>query len=155
MTGRRCRRGLCLAALTAIACGHDSSPTSPSNTPATFILSGRVTETAPTDSVVIPGATVAVAEGVNAGRSAVTDGSGNYSLAGLERGTFNVSVSAGGYGTGTFPVSLTASTSRSFSLARTGPRTTITPGQHRVNIDIAPGRYFTIPPLDCYWARKS
>jgi len=98
---------------------------------------------------------VVVADGVNAGRSAVTDGSGNYSLAGLQSGTFNVSVSAGGYATGTFSVSLTASTSRNFSLAPTGPLTTITPGQHRVNTDIAPGRYFAFPPSDCYWERRS
>ena len=102
----RSRVLLSLAAFTAIACGGDSSPTSPfnppPNTPPTFILSGRVTDTAPTASVGIPGATVAVADGVNAGRSAVADGSGNYSLAGLQSGTFNVSISAGGYATALF-----------------------------------------------------
>jgi hypothetical protein len=29
------------------------------------------------------------------------------------------------------------------------------PGQYRVNVDIAPGRYYTVPVSGCYWERQS
>jgi hypothetical protein len=144
-----------LAAVTALGCGGESLPHSPSNTPRDLLLSGRVTETTPTNSVGVAGASLTIVDGVNAGQSAESDGNGHYRLAGLQRGTFNVSVSAGGYATATFPISLSVSISRDFSLAPVGPRTTITPGRHRVNIDIAPGRYFANPPWECYWERQS
>lgn len=37
---------------------------------------------------------------------------------------------------------------------QTGPRTTFGPGQYRVNIDIAPGRYYADPVSGCYWERQ-
>jgi hypothetical protein len=83
----------------------------------TFTLSGRVTETSPTASTGIAGATVVFADGVNAGKSATTDGSGNYSLAGLQQGGFTVNVSASGYQGKGNPVSITGNTTANFQLA--------------------------------------
>jgi hypothetical protein len=35
-----------------------------------------------------------------------------------------------------------------------GPQTTFGPGQYRVNVDIAPGRYYSNPTSGCYWERQ-
>lgn len=79
------------------SCGGNSSPASPSPvptptpTPTTFILSGTV---ASTTGPVIPGATVRIADGPNAGRSTVTNNNGSYSFATLTASSFTLNASA-------------------------------------------------------------
>lgn len=105
-----------------MACGGgDSTPTAPSQpapppAPTTANLSGRITETFPTASTAIAGATLTVADGANVGKTASTDGSGNYQFAGLTRQGFNVNVTAANYQSSGFGVDLTGDVTRNFSL---------------------------------------
>jgi hypothetical protein len=52
----------------------------------TFALTGSVTESAPSSNVPLAGARVTVMDGKNAGKSATTDGGGNFRLEGLSGG---------------------------------------------------------------------
>jgi hypothetical protein len=92
------RRGVVLLLILAPACGGRGTATSPSPTPTTtttFSLSGTVSRIA--TSTGISGATVSIADGSNAGKSTTTDGSGNYSLTGLQQEVFTINVSAPTY----------------------------------------------------------
>jgi hypothetical protein len=94
---------LLLVSLAMAGCG--GSDTAPSTTPppttapppsqTLYTLTGQVTVGASNQG--ISGATVTVADGVNAGKSATTDGSGRYTLGGLTFAGFSVSASAQGY----------------------------------------------------------
>lgn len=79
--------------------GTDTIPVTAAGTVAglTFPLTGIVTESAPTTSVRIPNATVTIESGPNAGKTAVTDGSGSYTFSDLTTGGMNVRVNAPGY----------------------------------------------------------
>jgi hypothetical protein len=150
----------CLVSL--VSCGGGSeSPTSPTSNPTptpqaqTFTLSGRVTETAPTQTTVVVGATVSVVDGANAGKSAVSDSTGNYSIAGLQRGGFTVNATAEGYAGTSTGVDLTANRTQNFALALSGPRNRFGAGQYLVGSEISAGRYFSDPADGCYWERQS
>jgi hypothetical protein len=68
--------------------GNGNTPTNPSpppSTPTTLSLTGRVTETPPTQTIAIVGANIPIADGPNAGRSTTTDVNGNYTLANLQQ----------------------------------------------------------------------
>jgi hypothetical protein len=80
-------------------------------------MTGRVTESAPTTTTPIGGATVTIADGANAGKSTTTDSGGNFSLASLTAGGFTVNVSAPGYQARGIGVSLTTSSTQAFSLS--------------------------------------
>lgn len=152
-----------LALLVAVACGGGGStpgtPSSPSPTPAptptpttpTFSLTGQVTDGA--TAAPIAGATVVVADSVNAGKSATTNAGGTYTFSALQQAGFTVNVSASDYISTAKGVTLTANTTLSFQLQRAGPRTTFGAGTHLVGTDIAPGRYFSVPSNGCYWER--
>jgi hypothetical protein len=107
-------------AVVVSACGgsasSSSAPVPPTPTAVTFSLNGQITDGA--TAVAIAGATVSVADGSNAGKSATTDASGNYSLSGLQSSGFTVIVSASGYQTFSKGTTLTASQTLSFQLAR-------------------------------------
>lgn len=93
------------------ACGGGSgtatSPTPTASTPAAtapptstatqtlYTLGGRVVDG--TTSAAIGGATLSIADGVNAGKTATTDASGNYSFSGLQLSGFTVNATAGAY----------------------------------------------------------
>jgi hypothetical protein len=145
--------------LTLVACGGGSnnSPTTPSTTPTettkTFTLSGQVTDSLTGSG--ISGATVTVADGVNAGKSARTSSSGAYSLANLQQSGFTVNVAAADYLATAKGVTLTADTTLSFQLQPAGPRTRFGAGTYLVGTDIAAGRYFSNPSNGCYWERLS
>lgn len=62
-----------------------------------FPLTGSVSESIPTTNVKIANATVTIDSGPNAGRTAVTDGAGNYSFSDLTAGGMNLKVAAPGY----------------------------------------------------------
>lgn len=92
------------------------TPTTPTPAP-TYTVTGVVRE----GQVPIPAATVAVADGPNAGKSATADGSGRYSLSGLAFAGFSISASAPRYVALTKGVSLPStgtSVSVDFDLAR-------------------------------------
>src|SRR5205085_173664 len=98
------------------------SPTptpTPTPTPSTFTLAGTVTESAPTTSTAIAGATVTIADGPNAGRTAVTDGGGNFSFSALQVAGFTVTATAAGYTPLSIGVSLTSNQTIRFALPPT------------------------------------
>lgn len=68
----------------------------------------------------LPNITVQIVSGPNAGRLAVTDPSGSYSISGLTGGTFTLSAANSGYDTQTQQVTLTANTRVDIILPRTG-----------------------------------
>ena len=102
-----------LAALLAVSCSGSS--TSPTQT--AFSLSGQITSAL--TSSPIAGATVAIPDGPNAGKSATADASGNYSFSGLERGGFTLTASADGFAPQSQGISLTAPQTISFRLTGT------------------------------------
>jgi hypothetical protein len=75
-------------------CGKEASPVAP--TPSRTI-SGRITESMPTETTPVPGARVIIHDGPNAGKSATADSSGHYSIAGLVDSTFSLHAGAPGY----------------------------------------------------------
>lgn len=82
-------------------CG-DKNPTRPTGQPPapqpqTTTLSGFISETAPTTSTRIAGATVTIVDGPNAGQFATTDATGAFQFAALQTGSFTVQAKATGY----------------------------------------------------------
>ncbi len=84
--------------------------------PTTHTLSGTVTSSAAGNRA-ITGATVAIGDGANAGRTATTDGSGAYSLSGLQPSSFTATASAAGYASSAQAVTLTGNLTLNFQLA--------------------------------------
>ena len=141
--------------------GGSSSPTAPSGTPTptpastTFTLRGQVTEAPPFTTSPIVGAKVEFVDGANAGKSALTDASGNYTITNANKGGYTVRASADGYQPLAVGVTLAGDLTQNMQLATNGPRTTFGPGQYRVNSEIAAGRYFAAPSSGCYFERES
>jgi hypothetical protein len=98
---------LVVALISAVACGDDSggapspaSPTAPTPAPPaqTWTLSGTVTETAPTASTRIAGATITAVAGLDAdGPSVTTDANGVFQLAALAAGSYTIRARAANY----------------------------------------------------------
>jgi hypothetical protein len=78
--------------------GYNGSPTTPTtpSTPTLVSLQGRVTGFDELGDVIV-GATVAILDGANAGRTATTDSEGLYQIQGLTQGNANFSVRAPGF----------------------------------------------------------
>lgn len=105
-----------MVVLLTAACGSDLSSTAPSPSQivvepsapdkATYTLVGRVTESMPTQTDGIAGATVTISDGVNAGESTVTDARGFYRLSRLHPSVFAMRVSAPGFVAASEPVTL-------------------------------------------------
>lgn len=105
-----------LVVLLTAACGSDLSSIAPSPSQivvdpavpdkATYTLVGRVTESMPTASDGIAGATVTIGGGVNEGESTVTDARGFYRLSKLHPSEFAMRVSAPGFVAASEPVTL-------------------------------------------------
>src|SRR5258708_5782470 len=114
------KRGCIIVLLTsASACGSSTTPTAtptPTPTATTFSLTGQVMDS--TTSTGISGATVSIADGANVGKSATTDGSGNYSFTGLQPAEFTLNVSATNYVSQSKAVKLTSSQTLAFQLTR-------------------------------------
>jgi Carboxypeptidase regulatory-like domain/Protein of unknown function (DUF3761) len=103
----------------------------PAPTPATFAVTGTVTDG--TSGGVLPGISIQIVDGINAGTSTKTDTGGSYSLSNIATGSFMLSASNPGYVTSTKSVSLTGNARVDFVLARVGaptptPSPTPTPG---------------------------
>jgi hypothetical protein len=115
----------------AIACGGKGTATSPSpvaRTTTTFALSGKVI--AHITQLGIPGATVSIVDGPDAGRSAITDASGNYTFTELQKQSrVMVTASAINYFSTLAPVFPTSSQtpiSLTIFLIETGPSIVLT-----------------------------
>jgi hypothetical protein len=151
---------LCLCGVViAAACDRGStfeSPTGPNPpAPVTANLSGRVTEIVASEVLPIGGALLTIADGGNAGKTATTNASGEYSFSALRREAFSVTVSASGYLTTAFPIDLRGDAARDFPLSPSTPRTPFGTGVFRVGTEIRAGRYFSDPPQSgCYWERQ-
>jgi hypothetical protein len=104
---------LVVVALT-VSCGGNgvrqsvlpAGPTSPPAPQGTWTLSGTTSETAPTGSTRIPGATITILDGLNAGRSATTDANGAFQLASLHAGSFTIRTRAADYVESSQPLTL-------------------------------------------------
>src|SRR5688500_12023839 len=126
MDSLKLRRSIVLlllsVAIAGMSCGGSDTPTNPTPTPtptptpSTFTLSGGVTESAPTTSNKIAGATVAFVDGTNAGKTATADSAGNYLITNVLAGAINVRASAAGYQDATRPVTINANTSLTIAL---------------------------------------
>jgi hypothetical protein len=103
-----------------------STPSAPPVAPATFTLSGQVTDSA--TGAGISGAGVLIRDGPNEGRVTRTDASGNYSLADLLQSGFTVTVSVQDYESQSKGVTLTSNQTLSFQLTRKQPATPTPPG---------------------------
>jgi hypothetical protein len=103
-----------------------SSPSAPPVAPATFSLSGKVTDSA--TAAGIPGAAVVVTDGPNAGRSTSTDAAGTYTLAQLLQSGFTVNASHLLYVSQSKGVTLTSDQTLSFDLTRRQPTTPLPSG---------------------------
>jgi hypothetical protein len=120
---------------------------------ATFTLSGIVTETAPTTSIVLAGARVEFVDGANQGRFATTGSDGRYQITGVVNGGFTVRASLAGYTTAMLPVGINGNTTLDIRLDPTAPRMQFGPGQYRVGVDIPAGRYYNDPAGGCHFQR--
>jgi carboxypeptidase family protein len=87
-----------------------------STTPSTFDVDGTATDG--TSGGILPKIAIRITDGANAGKSATTDGSGNYSIAGVNPGTFTMSAAAVSYQTTTKQVTVSTSARVDFVLAR-------------------------------------
>jgi Carboxypeptidase regulatory-like domain len=105
-----------IALLSAASCGGDGGPAdapggefpiSPTPLRPAWTLSGTVSETFPTGSTRIAGATVTAVAGLDAdGRSTTSDGSGAFRLAGLPPGNYTIRARAADYVESTQPLTL-------------------------------------------------
>lgn len=98
------------------------------------IVSGRVTESAPTQAFGIPGAVLTISEGVNAGRTARADASGFYTFFGLKSASFTIRVSADGFMPRSESVNVTMDRTLDFQLPPVAQTMTVTS-----TLDIGPG----------------
>jgi hypothetical protein len=88
---------LVVALLSTVSCGGRAPTAATPAQPTTFTLSGTVSETAPTASIVIGGVTLTITDGPNAGRSTVSAGNGSFRLEGLHPGDFTLRLQATDY----------------------------------------------------------
>ncbi len=139
----KCRVFLGVVGLvTAVGCGGDSptspgappTPDTPNPTSSIGTLTGFVRETAPTETVPVPGARVEVvdpASGLLTGKFVLTDSRGSYQFPGLS-GAVSFRASKDGYEGDSKRVQLTQTSTLDFSLmpsSRKPPRETIVLGQ--------------------------
>jgi hypothetical protein len=120
----------------------------------TFTLVGVVTESAPTTSTVLAGATIRFVDGLNQGKSAVSGADGRYEITGLASGGYTVSATLAGYVATTVPVGIEGDmTTLNIRLDPTAARTRFGPGQYRVPADMAAGLYYSDPGHGCRFQR--
>ena len=133
--------------------GSPAGPNAPG--PQTANLSGKVTESGASAVFPIAGAVLTIGDGANAGKTATTNDTGEYSFTELRREAFSISISASGYVTSSLSVDLQAGATRDFSLSLIAPRAPFGGGQFRVGAQIVAGRYFSDPlQSGCYWERQ-
>ncbi len=114
------RQLVAVAALVALVSCGSGSPSSPSPGPSRFSLQGTVFA----NNVGLSGAHVDVVDGVNAGRGAITDASGRYTIPDLVPGTMTVRASSSGYADQTVSVTLGGNQTTNFTLVAAGTVTT-------------------------------
>lgn len=113
--------GILVACVLLDGCGDSSSPSaSPgptplATTPVLLTLSGVVTDDA---GGPVGAAIVTVVDGLNAGKAAITDSAGRYSLTDLSAGGFSIRVRRDGFDDHVQGVTLTSASSVDVSLSR-------------------------------------
>jgi hypothetical protein len=160
--------------------GTNSIAISGKGVAAAFSIRGVVNDGTTGPSGRIAGATDAVTNGANKGKSVTTDASGQYVMMGLAAGEMTIAASAPDYSSIDKSFTLSGNLALDFSLTRNaappsnpgnpappsnpgnppnppsgGGQTSFGDGQYRVNADIHPGRYFTNPVYGCYFERQS
>jgi carboxypeptidase family protein len=104
---------LVLALMSAVSCGDSGdSPAAPTPTLGgqTVTLSGVVSETVPTESTLIAGATITAVAGLDGDSiSTTSDAGGQYQLTGLAPGNYTVRAQAQNYTESSQPLALTRS----------------------------------------------
>jgi hypothetical protein len=138
----------------AAACGEPSRlptvlPLAPSSE--MFLLSGTVTETAPTTSPMIPHALLTLV-GINSGTSTTADDNGRFSFGQITGGRFSLVASRDGYQTGTFAIELKRDSDYAIRLAPERPES---PQPQDVTETHTATLDWNVPPcqpvaLDCY-----
>ena len=106
---------LVIALMSAVSCGDSGGKSPSSPTPATpalptqmWTLSGTISETFPTESTRIAGATITAIAGLDAaGPSTTSDASGGFQLAGLAAGNYTIRGRAANYAESSQPLTLT------------------------------------------------
>jgi hypothetical protein len=106
---------LAIAWMSAVSCGDSDgrspsspTPTSPASPAQTWTLTGTVSETFPTGSTRIAGATITAVAGLDAdGPSITSDANGAFQLAGLAPGTYTIRGRARYYEESSQPLTLT------------------------------------------------
>jgi Carboxypeptidase regulatory-like domain len=143
--------------MSTISCGGGdrslparSSPVNPTPTPQqTLTVSGTVSETAPTGSTRIGGATVGVfCCGANAFRSTTTDSNGAFQLTALEPGTITVYVRAANYVDGSQTIALSGDQTIKLELDPVLEIVTTTTRESLIGGDECPG-YWDAPTGLC------
>jgi hypothetical protein len=121
MMRRRCPSLLAPVLLvTMIGCGTNGPSRTSSPTPPAilFSLAGRVTAE---DGVTVPSATISIVDGINQGKSATADSSGNYVLRELLPGLFTVKVTAIDHVASLTSVQLTSDATLALQVTRMAP----------------------------------
>ena len=121
--------------------------------PATYILSGVVTESVPTTSTVLSGVRVEFTDAASQGRFATTDGSGHYEITQVPVGSYSVRAAVAGYVDSTKQVTVGANTTADFALVPM-PQTiwftrggSISPSSPACPGDTRPCQAFALPPV--------
>jgi len=144
--------------LMAIGCEQATTSLAPAggnSSTQTSTFSGRVSENGASSFFPIAGAVLTISDGANAGSTATTNGTGQYTFSELRREAFSVSIWANGYVTSTFSVDLRTGSTRDFSLPLVAPRAPFGGGQFRLGEQLIAGRYFADPlQSGCYWERQ-
>lgn len=122
------------------------------NRPATYILSGQVTESAPTTSTMLSGARIEFTDSSNQGRFAITDASGRYQITLVPPGTYNLRATLAGYVESTKQVAVNTDAIADFALAPTPISTWFTrtgsiTGTNAACYDNRPCEIFALPPV--------
>jgi Carboxypeptidase regulatory-like domain len=100
------------------ACGGNSSaPATPTPVATSYTLSGTVSETSPITGVVSD-VRIDVLDGPNAGRSAMSDSGGRYTMSGLSSGMFQLRASKSGYVRAERNVTLSSNTTLDLTVVR-------------------------------------
>ncbi len=120
--------------------------------PPAYVLSGVVTESVPTTSIVLSGVRVDFTDAANQGRFATTDSTGHYEITQLPGGNYTVRAALAGYEDSTKQVAVNANATLDFGLIPAPKTTWFTrtgdiSGSSAVCYETSPCQVFSLPPV--------